>query len=561
MSNRFRSQNNIMNRKLLFILVAFLFAFANSPLQASDKSTVQYFRKVEENAARRYKQFEVQFRQFIQIVEANLELRRNAKMLFKEMDRKLKSNEHLTSEDQQALKRDFTLYRENRENLEQFIRAFSAYGNENVTVIFPSTSPSIVTGETGIKELKSGTKVYINPHDDLGRLMIFEIKMWLAAKLIVFDNYVVVLVRYRKGDGSHREFNLNTIDPKAKLFLEEVNDELRDGYKFERILKVVELVQRILKHEKNDPTSDLARNKDNSYLNTLIQGSYAYHRIPELTTWDKIALEIDAMQNAFEDDVVSLSDKATYEVSELFGNAIGLYEERKGKLYQMSLKEQKKITNELQLLDILFEKTPFRLTDLFIPGHWGHVAIWVGDRDDIPELKRLGVWQQLPMIEAEARANLGYSGPSFQTLIEQGHGILEALRQGVELNTFANFLNIDDLAVIRDNSLTDDQKKKYLLRAFTQIGKEYDFNFDVETNKRIVCSELAFVVYDDYDWPVGESVGRYTVSPDHVAALALEKDDPFSPIVLFHDGKELPKSYHRENFRLLLEGAYDKILY
>jgi len=82
-----------MNRKLLFILVAFLFAFENSSLQASEKSTSQYFRKVEENAVKRYEQFEVLFRQFIQIVEANLELRRNAKILFKEMDRKLRTDE------------------------------------------------------------------------------------------------------------------------------------------------------------------------------------------------------------------------------------------------------------------------------------------------------------------------------------------------------------------------------------------------------------------------------------------------------------------------------------
>ncbi|MBW2187447.1 MAG: hypothetical protein JRG71_13950 [Deltaproteobacteria bacterium] len=550
-----------MKRKLLFILVAFLFAFENSSLQASEKSTAQYYRKVEEKAVKRYDQFEVLFRQFIQIVQENLELRRNAKMLFKKMDRKLRSDEHLTSEDQQVLKRDFTRYRENRENLERFISAFNAYSDEDVTVKFPATQPPRMTDKKDFMGLMSSTEVYINPHDDFGRLMILEIKMWLAAKLIIFDNYVVALVRYRKNAESRREFNLDSIDPKAKIFLEEVSHELNDENKFERILKIIKLVQQILEQEKNNPTSDLARDKDNSYLNTLIEGSYAYHRIPELTVKDVSASKTAAMQNAFTDDVVSLIDKAMSGVGSFFGNFLVLYEDHKGKLYQMSVNEQKKITNELQLLDILLTKSPFPLTDFFIPGYWGHVAIWVGDRDDIPELKRLGVWQQLPRIETEARKNFGYKGPSFQTLIEQGSGILEALAQGVVLNTFASFLNIDDLAVIRDDSLTDDQKKEYLLRAFAQIGKEYDFNFDVETNKRIVCSELAFVVYDDYDWPVEKRVGRYTVSPENVAALALEKDDPFSPILIYHDGKELPKSYHRENFKLLLESAYDSILY
>ena len=43
---------------------------------------------------------------------------------------------------------------------------------------------------------------------------------------------------------------------------------------------------------------------------------------------------------------------------------------------------------------------------------------------------------------------------------------LEALRPGVQLNTFAHFLNIDDLAVIRDSDISDEKKKYYLLNAF-----------------------------------------------------------------------------------------------
>ena len=319
------------------------------------------------------------------------------------------------------------------------------------------------------------------------------------------------------------------------------------------------LVQRILEYEKAYPSSNLARDKDNSYLSTLIEGSYAYRRIPQLTALDKLSYDMAEAKNALLDDVVSLANKATYEVSELFGNTIGLYEERKGKLFDISLAKKRRISSKLQLLDILLEKTPFRLTDRFIPGHWGHVAIWVGDRSDIPELKRLGVWWELPRIEAEVRSKWGYRGPPIQELIEQGHGVLEALRPGVKLNTFSHFLNVDDLAVLRDNSLIDDQKKRYLLRAFAQIGKEYDFNFDVETHKRIVCSELAFVVFDDYAWPVAKSVGRYTVSPDHVAALALDNNDPFLPVLLFHDGKELPGEANRENFKYLLRGDYNDI--
>ena len=69
------------------------------------------------------------------------------------------------------------------------------------------------------------------------------------------------------------------------------------------------------------------------------------------------------------------------------------------------------------------------------------------------------------------------------------------MRQGVKLNTLAHFMNIDDLVILRHRELKKDNKNEYLVRAFTQVGKKYDFNFDVETDKKIVCSEIVYVVF------------------------------------------------------------------
>ena len=324
---------------------------------------------------------------------------------------------------------------------------------------------------------------------------------------------------------------------------------------------MIKLVHLFRDFEKKHANAAISLDKDNLYLNNLLDGSYAYHRIPELSIGDEIEIGLAITGNEFFDDVDSLTDAAINEISGLFGNVLGLYEERSGKLINMTKSEQNGITSKLNILDIVFEKTPFRLTDNFIPGHWGHVAIWVGGQADIPELKRLGVWQKLPEIEAKARIKHDYKGSSFQNMIKQDRGILEALRDDVQLNTFEHFLNIDDLAIIRNRQLTDAQKTKYLLGAFAQIGKEYDFNFDVETPNKIVCSELVFRVYDDFSWPVEETIGRYTVSPDHVAALAKDKKSPFQPILIYHDGKMLPESSLQANFNALLNGQYDKVVY
>ncbi len=542
------------------MLVAGLLAWSAGSVSAQQPVNASYFRHVEANAAQRYNQFETRFRAFIRVVEEGLALRRDAIELFTTLHAKLSGEGHLTAANQRTLQAHLERYRQNSAALDAMLEVYAAYSSADISIEFPSTEPS---SSEAIESFFSSreTVLRINPSDDFGRLMILEIKMWLAAKLMQLDNYVVVLVRYLKNSELRRQFDLENVDPEGKRFLVAMTEELSDPDKYRRTVRMVRLVQKIQAYQQSNPTSYMARDKDVAYLDTLISGSYAYRRIPELTTDDVDEIVSSIKRNEFHDEIIGLTDDATYELSKFFGNAIGLYEERKGKLYGMPKEEQKRITAKLRPLDVLFEKTPFRLTDLFIPGHWGHVAIWVGHRDDIPELKRLGVWEELPRLEADARRVHGYTGPSFQTLIETGHGVLEALRPGVELNTFSNFLNIDDLAVVRRVDLSDAQKRAYLLAAFAQVGKAYDFNFDVESNRTIVCSELAYVVFIDVDWPVEESVGRYTVSPDHIASLARSEGDPFSPVLIYHDGRALPVEHLHRNLDALLLEEYERVIW
>ena len=547
-------------RQFQYILLSsILFTIIGCTKVSIKESDLKHLHELKEDTMKGKDQFEISFRQFIRIVDESLELRRDAKIFFKELNRKLSNDIHLTSEDQQKMQDDLTLYRNNHSSLEIVVEKFNSYNHRNITIVFPSSRASEIVENVNSSGEIINVEIYINPNDEIGRLAILEIKMWLSSKLITMDNYVVILVRYLKKSEFRRQFNMENIDLEGKIFLEEISEEITDGEKYNRTVKSIKLVKKIFEYERNHPSSIFANNKENLYLNALIEGSYAFHRIPELSYFDELEIEIDVTENAFYNDISSLSSSATNSLSNLFGNTIGLYEERKGKLNDMPMVEQRMITQEMQLLDILFEKTPFRLTDHFIPGHYGHVAMWVGGKNDIPELIRLGVWQELPRIEKEARLNFNYIGLSFQELIEQNHSILEALRQGVEVNPFENFLNIDDLAVIRNETLSDKQKKDYLLRAFAQIGKEYDFNFDIETNETIVCSELIFTVYDDFKWPVEKSLGRYSISPDDIAALAIKEGDPFLPVLIYHDGKKLPKHLNYKNFKSLHEGNYSGI--
>ena len=206
-------------------------------------------------------------------------------------------------------------------------------------------------------------------------------------------------------------------------------------------------------------------------------------------------------------------------------------------LENIFFEEKESIISKLQPLDIILEKAPFRLTDYLIPGYWSHVGLWCGNEQ---ELKRIGVWEELPAIYSNARKKYNYSGSSFQESIKNGHMIIEALRPGVQINTLEHFLNIDDMGVIRYESLSLERKKSYLLNAFEQIGKSYDFNFNVESANEIVCSELIYVAIDDVMWRTEKTIGRHTISPDNIAQKL--SDSNFNPILLYLDGKEVKKN-------------------
>ena len=229
----------------------------------------------------------------------------------------------------------------------------------------------------------------------------------------------------------------------------------------------------------------------------------------------------------FVDRLERLADDAVGTLSEVFGNGIGLIETRKGKLWEREDVRQE-VLHTLQPLDLLLEKTPFRLTDRFIPGHFGHVAIWMGTE---AELDALGVWKQPAMQTEPLRA--------CRQEVSEERSVLEALRSGVEPNTLRHFLNVDDLAVLRPKKLAPDQVVPSLIRGFQQVGKEYDFNFDVETTGTIVCSELPYHVYPGIDWHTESQLGRFTISPDDVAQQALGEGAAFELVLFCHDGEQV----------------------
>lgn len=337
----------------------------------------------------------------------------------------------------------------------------------------------------------------------------------LAAALLLYDNYLLTAALYDQDTKLRRV--LNQSEPGYALprhRLTEVKMSFLSTDNRERIQAAVAYYRQVV-----EPYLERENTAERAYLAQLIAQSPSFAALRENRMPGSVSDAVGALQVLTYDLLDKLSREGLNLFSMVFGNTVGLVETRRGKLYRQRAVERS-LAQVLEPGDILLEKTPFRLTDLMIPGYWGHAAVWVGGE---PELRALGVWDH-PAVRPHQRA------------IREGGRIVEALRPGVTLNSLAHFLNVDDLAVLRPLQPDRALQAARVVRAFRQVGKAYDFNFDVETTDRIVCSELIYQVYTEMTWPTSRQLGRATISPDQVALRAID-GGPLRVVTLFQAGR------------------------
>ncbi len=331
-------------------------------------------------------------------------------------------------------------YKDLRETLLEGIVRFAPLTNENVELIINDSSPSIFHQKKKIRQLfggKSKEIIQINPNDESGQSVIKKVKLGLTFALLLYDNYLVAVAPFEEHNKLRYIINESGIDPEVEGYLRVVSESYTDRKKMQRLIKAIEFISKIEQWESDHPKSDLVQSDpDNQYLNMMIYGSPSYAEVSnseENSSGSFFALSrFNIFKNEVEDNIRLISSDATNQVSKMFGNAAGIIVARRGKLDELPKEKQSEIIANLQPLDILLEKAPFRLTDYLIPGYWSHVALWSGTEE---ELSKLGVWDELPAIYNEAKETYHYSGPDFQDAIRNGHMVIEALRPGVQINT------------------------------------------------------------------------------------------------------------------------------
>ena len=340
----------------------------------------------------------------------------------------------------------------------------------------------------------------------------------LSSAMLLYDNYLLSISLF-EGDSKLRRI-LNERDPGyavTSAALAKVSLNYNSISNRSRVRKAIKFYEK----ESARFKMTLEQNPESAYLNLLIAQSPSYSMVKKWSPFYVVGRKVGFLTGVTTDTLDGMERGGVSLFSMVFGNAVGLVETRRGKLYQKG-EVLADVSGSLKAGDILLEKTPFRLTDKLIPGYWGHAAVWIGTE---AELKELGIWGN-PLVVR------------YRDAIREGRLVVEALRSGVEMNSLQHFMNIDSIGVLRKPDQSREGRANTVIQALRQVGKPYDFNFDVESKGRVYCSKLVYLTYSGIDWPTKRSLGRTTFTPDDVAIKAA-KERQLQVVTFYHDGKRV----------------------
>ena len=184
----------------------------------------------------------------------------------------------------------------------------------------------------------------------------------------------------------------------------------------------------------------------------------------------------------------------------------------------------------LQPGDILIERRNWYLSNAFLPGYWPHSALYVGTPEQLKAEgldKDMRIWNHLKKFEERDASGHAYA-------------IIEAVSEGVVFSTVEHSIGeADSVAVLRPQ-LTPLQKREVIARAFSHVGKPYDFDFDFFSADKLVCTEVVYRAFNGLiDFPLVEIVGRKTLPAlDIVKFWISPEGGPQLAFVAYLDGDE-----------------------
>ena len=185
--------------------------------------------------------------------------------------------------------------------------------------------------------------------------------------------------------------------------------------------------------------------------------------------------------------------------------------------------------------DVMVARQNWFLSNIGLPGFWPHAELYVGTPQELsqtfdadPEVK---TWvATLPGRPETFTAHLAKAFPAkwAEYTGKDAHGdplrIIESISEGVSFTGVEHGMHVDYLGVLRPR-LSQVDKARAILRAFTFQGRPYDFNFDFFSDQSLVCTELVWKSYapskdmKGLDIPLVSVAGRRTLPANEIVRV------------------------------------------
>jgi Permuted papain-like amidase enzyme, YaeF/YiiX, C92 family len=217
------------------------------------------------------------------------------------------------------------------------------------------------------------------------------------------------------------------------------------------------------------------------------------------------------------------------------------------------------VSDRLQPGDILLSRKNWYLSNLGLPGFWPHGLLYVGSQSQLAVAfdsdAEVQVW--VDTICARGTPFSGCMAKRYPlAFVERGRAegssslqVIEAISEGVVQNSLDHAAG-DYLAAMRPR-LSPLHRARAIARAFSFLGKPYDFDFDFSTDDALVCTELLWRIYRPQDGmtgleiPLVQVMGRSTLpAQEIIKQFAAESSTGKAQLqfVLFLEGREADHS-------------------
>jgi hypothetical protein len=166
--------------------------------------------------------------------------------------------------------------------------------------------------------------------------------------------------------------------------------------------------------------------------------------------------------------------------------------------------------------DVILERRNWYLSNAGLPGFWKHTAIYVSNLSILDEYFKETVLDTGLTNGLSVSKYLEKNYPELYKEFSDGNlRTIEAESEGIVSLIVDTSLSADYVAVLRP-MLSKEEKFIALIYVFEQYGKPYDFNFDFLTDNELVCSELYYKAYPQFNHELRSVSGRLILSSNNI---------------------------------------------